>query len=712
MKKISFIIFLLFTFSVKGYCQEKLDLGFEDGAVKWRVTDRNKNVSLLKDTIHAEGKYSLRIKPSGKPNLLVYVPVDFIGHKGTVEVSYSMCKSQSKVDIPQLFLQFANRDIRIEEMKTESEANGWIHCRMNVDIANPIGDGYVGFMYYGEEDIWIDDFKIKINGIDVESLKSVVYAKIDQDREFNNGSGINQIKIDKEKQERLFKLGKIWGLLKYYHPNIAGGGFNWDYELFRILPLALDEKKDFETEILKWIDRVGAITSNSNNIKRLENSIFNWISPKTIGPELSERLSGIVSGSNIVSNYYVGLLNSPTFDNENPYSSFDTPDCGYRLLSLFRTWNILEYFFPYKHLTIKNWDNVLKEYITQFVFADNKLEYGKTVCKFAAEIGDSHTFMAAGNNGLVLNELSLISDKTLSVFVENIEDQCVVVSCIEGRPIPFQPGDVITHLGGKRIKEEAERLKVFFSSSNENRYNNSIYDLLVRNINQDSIKVDWIREGKKYSQYVTASNKQPYTTEEKVPFRHIKENIGYIDAAKLYRNQCDSIMSIFKNKSGIIIDLRCYPNGVNYLLGEYLMPQPTDFVKFKQGSVKTPGIYDWSPNMTIGKNNPDYFKGIIVLLVNYKTGSHAEFTTMGWHVAPKAFVIGSQTAGADGDVTSFTIPGGYKITFSGLGVYYPDGGETQRVGVRIDEIVKPTIKGIREGRDEILERAVEIINSK
>jgi C-terminal processing protease CtpA/Prc len=43
-------------------------------------------------------------------------------------------------------------------------------------------------------------------------------------------------------------------------------------------------------------------------------------------------------------------------------------------------------------------------------------------------------------------------------------------------------------------------------------------------------------------------------------------------------------------------------------------------------------------------------------------------------------------------------------------VYYPDGTETQRVGIIPDIYVTPTIKGIKEGRDELLEKAIEIIN--
>ena len=72
--------------------------------------------------------------------------------------------------------------------------------------------------------------------------------------------------------------------------------------------------------------------------------------------------------------------------------------------------------------------------------------------------------------------------------------------------------------------------------------------------------------------------------------------------------------------------------------------------------------------------------------------------------------IGSQTAGADGNISIFYISNGLQTVISGLGVNYPDGTETQRVGIRIDEIVKPTIAGIKAGKDELYERAVELIN--
>lgn len=55
------------------------------------------------------------------------------------------------------------------------------------------------------------------------------------------------------------------------------------------------------------------------------------------------------------------------------------------------------------------------------------------------------------------------------------------------------------------------------------------------------------------------------------------------------------------------------------------------------------------------------------------------------------------------------MPGGDFGYFSGLGVLYPDGTDTQRAGVRIDVPVYATVPGLQAGRDEILGKALEII---
>ena len=99
-------------------------------------------------------------------------------------------------------------------------------------------------------------------------------------------------------------------------------------------------------------------------------------------------------------------------------------------------------------------------------------------------------------------------------------------------------------------------------------------------------------------------------------------------------------------------------------------------------------------------------------MINEETQSGAEFTCMMFQTAPDVKCIGSQTAGADGNVIDITFPGNLHTFISGIGVFYPDGRETQRIGIVPDIEVHPTIAGIRAHKDELLDRAVEYIKSR
>ena len=74
-------------------------------------------------------------------------------------------------------------------------------------------------------------------------------------------------------------------------------------------------------------------------------------------------------------------------------------------------------------------------------------------------------------------------------------------------------------------------------------------------------------------------------------------------------------------------------------------------------------------------------------------------------------IVGRSTAGVNGAVNSFTLPGGYRITWTGMRVEKHDGRQFHLIGIRPTVPVEQTIKGIWDGRDEDIERAMELIRS-
>jgi len=68
--------------------------------------------------------------------------------------------------------------------------------------------------------------------------------------------------------------------------------------------------------------------------------------------------------------------------------------------------------------------------------------------------------------------------------------------------------------------------------------------------------------------------------------------------------------------------------------------------------------------------------------------------------------IGETSAATNGNVNTFSVPGGFLIRFTGLRVSAPDGSTVQGHGIAPDQVVQPTIAGIRAGRDEVLKAGI------
>ena len=114
------------------------------------------------------------------------------------------------------------------------------------------------------------------------------------------------------------------------------------------------------------------------------------------------------------------------------------------------------------------------------------------------------------------------------------------------------------------------------------------------------------------------------------------------------------------------------------------------------------------PPLGLTPQEPHY-GGKVVILVDEVTQSSAEYHAMAFRAAPGAIVIGSTTAGADGNVSTVPLPGNFSSYISGIGVFYPDNRPTQRVGIIPDIVVTPTIEGIRASRGELIEEAIRQI---
>jgi C-terminal processing protease CtpA/Prc len=286
----------------------------------------------------------------------------------------------------------------------------------------------------------------------------------------------------------------------------------------------------------------------------------------------------------------------------------------------------------------------------------------------------------------------------------------------------LEKGDFISHVNGKKMESIIDSLRPYYPASNESIRLALLANDIMRSTNQ-TIMIDYNSSGITKQKELTLYHKDSLNINKKNEqsgFKLLPENmfvlkdiIGYFNLGAMNTNNVNDFKKSLKFTKGTIIDLREYPSMNGHVLATYFVEEETHFVKFTRGNKNNPGEFNlfFNDPSVIPKPEETY-KGKLVVLVNEWSLSHSEFCAMAFRAGINTTIIGSQTAGADGNISQIQLPGGLQTQFSGIGVYYLDGRETQRIGIVPDIEVKPTIQGIREGRDELLEKAIEIINKE
>ncbi len=120
--------------------------------------------------------------------------------------------------------------------------------------------------------------------------------------------------------------------------------------------------------------------------------------------------------------------------------------------------------------------------------------------------------------------------------------------------------------------------------------------------------------------------------------------------------------------------------------------------------------YDTSGRWTLPPKAP-YFTGKIVFLTDARAISYAESAMGIVEYYKLGDIVGGPTAGANGNVNPFTLPGDYTVRWTGMRVIKHDGSQHHLIGIRPTVPVEHTLEGVREGRDEVLEEALELIEA-
>jgi C-terminal processing protease CtpA/Prc len=388
------------------------------------------------------------------------------------------------------------------------------------------------------------------------------------------------------------------------------------------------------------------------------------------------------------------------------------PSLEYRLLAVIKLWNVFHYFFPSLALTDGDWDAALPEFLARMERVKDGREYALAVAEMAARADDGHVSLY-GNPTLD----ALYGAKPAPVAVRWIEGAWVIVQV--GEPVKgsgAQVGDVILTLDGRPVAEREAELRRHFAASTEAGMRRKIADRLLSGPDGSELVLtvrgrgDRIREVR-----LRRQDWKPGFAGETV--RILPGNLGYVDLNRLRIPEVDALFEKVKDTRALILDMRGYPNGTAWFLAPRLNTRGAELgALFRRPWVS--GLENGLEQAVLSQaqrippsDAPKYARPT-VMLIDERTVSQAEHTGLFLEMSNGTKFVGTPTAGANGDITHLFLPGFASVRFSGAEVRHADGRQLQRIGLVPDVPVAPTIQGIRDGKDEVLDRAVRYLNQE
>lgn len=509
----------------------------------------------------------------------------------------------------------------------------------------------------------------------------------------------------------IVQASRIWGFAKYHHPAFASRSINADAEYFCLLNEVLQAPDSMKNDIcLKWISGLGPYAirdkEDDENIETFND--FNWISDSLhLGKALSDSLMRL-RNADPENNRYVKQTPVNVSYIETQYSDIPKDDVAYRLLGVAKFWNAVDSYSPNRNLTDRPWDDVLAEYIA--LAFDRSISFSALYSRMVSELCDTHV-----NSWYV----PIFGGRFVPLMCQFAEDRLFVTDTCSLVPNNFEIGDEIILIDSVSPIKRLDELAPYIPHSNRSSLlRDGSYATLLTAKNEAC--VEYVRGGKTYTTMLSSVDGSKFVnrrfssqnTSTKPGFKEVAGGIGYINISNLTCKDEQDLENFLASCDKLIIDLRAYPaeyDVLHKLLPTFFFSQAREAAEVLLPQAHRPGSFIRTTVSTRKTSDPDkLYKGKVVLLVNAHSQSMSEYFTMFLQTIPGSVTVGSQTAGADGDVTRIQLPyASFNIT--GAGICYPDGTNAQRNGVKIDKVVEPSAEGMIRGVDEQLQAAIDYL---
>jgi C-terminal processing protease CtpA/Prc len=379
-----------------------------------------------------------------------------------------------------------------------------------------------------------------------------------------------------------------------------------------------------------------------------------------------------------------------------------------RLADVIMAWNIFQHFYQYFDLEQVNWDKALVTALNEAATDINACAFKGTLQAMIARLHDGHGYVDMKNDPC--NNSILFPNITLG-WIENhvVITDAPPLLAIEKEGI--ERGDIVLAINGVPIEEAISRREKYISgATDESRRYLALQELLGGEPESKLVLTLQKPDGRVINDLFMRV--YPQLQEFNYPARELLEpGIFYLNLSKLTLQDFVTSLPQLSQAKGIIFDLRGYPVNILITTLGYLSKTPLTSPQWGFPIVEQPDHIGMTFDYQTWSLNPlqPYLTAKKVFIANESAISLAETWLSIVNEYHLAEIVGEPSAGENCNAISEWLPGDYRITWSGCKVLNLDGTQFHGIGVQPTIPVNQTIQGIIEGRDELLEKAVEIL---
>ncbi|MEN0019919.1 MAG: S41 family peptidase, partial [Planctomycetota bacterium] len=606
--------------------------------------------------------------------------------------------------------------------------NRWQRYEIVGEVAHDATDVFLGVFLRAPGALWLDDVRLEVIGEFVEGEGNVQPRALTQ-RELANAEAVV----------------RLMPIIEHWHPADQAEGIGWESFTVRALDTALDAETDealvaalvgvirpiaptvriwagdaadapaahealrTETAQVAGIENIGRGPSTSiyRSTKRVAfraNDSFVFAEPGS--SYRAELVPGVWCDVPLTLPYDGGTLphgDAPPVEGWRPEGwTPNVDDLLSRLTAAGRAWMVFEHFYPHWDVVDVDWDAALRTALGEVAAAPDELQTMRALQRLVAKAEDGHGSVASRLNW---------QRYSLPASLVWAGDRLVVTVPSEGSGL--ERGDAVTAIDGRPVSELRAEAEAIISGATQGWLDDRTRRL-VGGSAEPEIPVVIERGDEQLEVVVTGIGPAAlFELEEARPANgdEVADGVVYVNLVGMTTDALNELMPLLAEAEGIVFDLRGYPDSgayqlLSHLSGDtifgpwwniptYKYPEQRDVEYRRDRWVLRPSEPTLTPNT--------------VWVIDGSAISYAESVMGTIEGNGLGTIVGAPTAGTNGNINTVDLfTGDTRVIWTGMRVTKHDDTAHHGTGVLPTVTVERTVEGIRERRDELLERAVEI----